>query len=92
MVRSRRKRPSTSSAPRFSREQRRALQVLADAPRGSSEEVLVVAHGFLAEMLGGLVLAGFATVVTETRTVRRGVMIEVELIRITDAGRMALEG
>ena len=90
MIRTRRKRP-TSSALRFSREQRRTLQVLADAPRGISEEVLVVAHGFLAEMLDGLVLAGFATVAAETRTVGPGVTIEVELIRITDAGRMALE-
>jgi len=92
MVRAQRKRRFRSSAPRFSREQRRALQALADAPHGTSEELLVVAHGFLAEMLDGLVLTGLATVVTETRTLRPGVTIEVELIRITDAGRMGLEG
>jgi len=36
--------------------------MLADAPRDVNEEVLVVAHGFSAEMLAGLVLAGLATV------------------------------
>jgi len=66
--------------------------MLADAPRGVSEEILVVVHGFSAEMLAGLVLAGLATVVTETRGVRRGVTIKVEHIRITDVGRRALEG
>jgi hypothetical protein len=46
--------------------------MLADAPRGVSEEMLVVVHGFSAEMLAGLVLAGFATVVTETKSAPRG--------------------
>jgi hypothetical protein len=86
---------------RLSREQRRALKVLADAPRGVNEEVLVVAHGFSAEMVSGLVLAGLATVVTETRkagprpTTRqgpRGPTITAERIRITDNGRKAIEG
>ena len=78
------------------------LKVLADAPRGVSEEVLVVAHGFSAEMLAGLVLDGLATVVTETKKGRnedkkdqgrarpRGPTTEVKRIRITDAGRKAL--
>jgi hypothetical protein len=39
-------------------------------------------------MLAGLALA---TVVTETRTVRRGVTIKVERYRITDDGRRAIE-
>jgi hypothetical protein len=72
---------------RLSREQRRALKMLADAPRGVSEEVLVIAHGFSAEMLAGLVLAGLATVVTETKTVHRGLTIDIERIRITTEGR-----
>jgi hypothetical protein len=66
--------------------------MLTDAPRGFSEEMLVVAHGFSAEMAAGLVLAGLATVVTETKSAPRGVTIKVERIRITDAGRRALEG
>jgi hypothetical protein len=64
------------------------LKTLADASGGVSEELLVVAHGFAAEMLAGLALA---TVVTETRTVRRGVTIKVERYRITDDGRRAIE-
>jgi len=68
------------------------LKVLADAPRGVSEEVLVVAHGFSAEMLAGLVLDGLATVVTETKSAPRGVTITVERIRITDDGKKAIEG
>src|SRR5258708_36390370 len=67
MPRVRRKRPPASSMPRFSRERRRALKMLADAPSGLSEDVLVVAHGFSAEMLAGLVLDGHAAVVTETK-------------------------
>jgi len=65
--------------------------MLASAPRGISEESLVVAHGFAAELLAELVLAGLATVVTET--VRAGgPTIKVERMQITDVGRKALEG
>ena len=82
----------TGRKPGQYREQRRALKMLADAPRGVSKEMLVVVHGFSAEMLAGLVLAGLATVVTETERAPRGVTIKIERIRITDAGRRALEG
>jgi len=104
MPRVRRKRPPASSMRRFSRERRRALKMLADARRGLSEEVLLVAHGFSAEMLAGLVLDGLATVMTETKKGRnenkrdqgrarpRGLTTEVKRIRITDAGRRALDG
>ena len=66
--------------------------MLAAAPRGLREEMLVVVHGFSAEMLAGLVLAGLATVVTETKSAPRGVTIKIERVCITDAGRRALEG
>ena len=79
-------------AYRFSREQRCALKKLADAPRGLTAHLLVVAHGYSTEMLSGLVLAGLAAVVTETTRARRGVALEVERICITEAGRRALEG
>ena len=82
----------TGRKPSQYRERRRALKMLTDAPRGFSEEMLVVVHGFSAEMLAGLVLAGLATVVTETKSAPGGVTIKVERIRITDAGRRALEG
>src|SRR5229473_2900781 len=98
MPRIRSKKPPASSMPRFSpeqgtdrkpgqyRERRRALKVLADAPRGVSEEMLVVVHGFSAPMLAGLVLAGLATMVTETKQASRGLTRTVERIRITDDG------
>jgi hypothetical protein len=87
----RRKRLPTSSRG-LSREQRRALKVLADAPRGASEEMLVVVHGFSAQMVAGLVHAGLATVVSETKKAPRGLTITVERIRITDEGKKAIEG
>ena len=90
MVRTR-KRPSASSASRPSREQRRALEKLASTPRGLAEHFLL-AHGFSMEILSGLVLAKLATIVTEPMMARPGVTLVVELIRITDAGRMWLEG
>ena len=91
MVRTRHKKPSTSPASRFSREQRQALKKLADTPRGLTEHFLL-AHGFSAEMLSSLVLTKLATIVTEPMVARPGVTLMVELIRITDAGRMWLEG
>jgi hypothetical protein len=77
---------------RLSREQRRALKMLADAPRGVSEEVLVIAHGFSVETLTGLVRANLAIVVTESKTVLRDLKIDIERIRITTEGRQAMEG
>jgi hypothetical protein len=81
----------TGRKPGQYREQRRALKML-DTPRGVSEEMLVLAHGFSTEMIAGLVLAGLATVVMETMMARPGVTIVVERIRITDSGKRALEG
>jgi hypothetical protein len=85
----RRKLPTSSKG--LSREQRRALKVLVDAPRGPSEEMLVVVHGFSAQMVAGLVRAGLATGVTETKSAPRGLTIEIKRIRITDEGRKILE-
>ena len=69
-------------------EQRRALALLASDERGATE-ALMMAHGFRREMLAGLVLAGLATVTTET--MRAGATpIKVERYRITDDGRAAL--
>jgi hypothetical protein len=79
------------SARRFSREQLRALRILAGVPRGIGEEILVVAHGFSVGMLSGLVLAELAMVVTETKMAPRGPTTKVERIRITDNGRRVLE-
>ncbi len=67
----------------------RALQRLADVPRGIAE-TLMLAHGFTPELIAGLVLAGLATVVTDTARIG-GQTIKVELVMITDAGRRAIE-
>ena len=83
---------SESSRERHLRsERRRALQLLASSSRGATEDLLVLADGFSRDMLAGLVLAGLATVVTET--VRSAdPTIGVERYRITDDGRRAIEG
>ncbi len=91
MGRTRRKRPYTYSACRSSREQRRALEMLAGTQRGLTEQFLL-ARGFSVEMLSSLVLAEFATVVIEPVTAHRAATFVVERIRITDAGRTWLEG
>jgi hypothetical protein len=77
--------------PHPSPEWRQALQLLARSPRGATEEVLVLGHGFSRDMLAMLVLAGLATVVTETLRAD-GPTIRVERVRITEAGLRALEG
>jgi hypothetical protein len=72
----------------LTRDQRRALALLASDERGVTED-LMLAHGFRGKMLAGLVLAGLATVTTDT--MRAGATpIKVECYRITDAGRAAL--
>jgi hypothetical protein len=82
--------PATSLMFRFNREQRRALKKLAGTPLGLTEHLLI-AHGFSVELLCGLVHAQLAAVVTEPMAARRGLTTLVERIRITDAGRRALE-
>ena len=77
--------------PRPSPEWRQALQLLARSPRGAIEDVLELGHGFSHEMLAMLVLAGLATVVTETLRVDGGTF-RIERMRITDAGRLAIRG
>ncbi len=77
--------------PRHSPEWRQALQLLARSPRGAIEDVLELGHGFSHELLAMLVLAGLATVVTETLRVDGGTF-KIERMRITDAGRLAIRG
>jgi hypothetical protein len=77
--------------PHFNPEWRQALQLLARSKRGAIEDVLELGHGFSREMLGMLVLAGLATVVTET-LMTNGVTFKIERMQITDAGRFAIRG
>jgi hypothetical protein len=75
---------------RISAEQHRALEMLADIPRGVTEDLLVLAHGFDSEMIAGLIRGGFATARRETVRAS-GKTTEVIHIRITEAGQQALE-
>ena len=74
----------------LSREQCRALELLAGAgPLGYTQATLL-AHGFTSELLAGLVRDGLAT--AQSKTVRAGGrMFEVVRFAITDAGRRSLE-
>jgi hypothetical protein len=75
----------------LSEHQRRILELLNEAgPRGYPQ-ALMLARGFDIELLTSLVRDGFATVATETVGAGRRAL-EVANVRITDAGRQALEG
>ena len=76
---------------RLTAEWRRALQLLANNPRGTTEDTLVLGHEISSDILGMLVLAGLTTVETETLTAH-GSTITVQRMRITDAGRRAIGG
>jgi hypothetical protein len=79
-----------SRAQRERSDRRRALRLLADAPEGVTE-ALMLAHGFRVELLVDLCIAGLATAKPEhMRAGRR--TVEVVRLKITDAGRQALTG
>ena len=73
------------------REQRRALEMLADAGLRGCTGATLVGHGFDIDMIADLVKDGLATAHRETMRMGRR-KIQVARIRITDAGRMAIEG
>jgi hypothetical protein len=68
-------------------EQRRALRLLASSPFGVAEPIMR-AHGFKRGMLSGLVHAELA----KRETVKASQPINAGRVRITAAGRRALEG
>ena len=70
-------------------EQRRALRLLASIPFGAARAVMR-AHGFTRRTLADLVHAGLATA-EHTTSKADGMAIEAGRIRITAAGRSALE-
>jgi hypothetical protein len=73
---------------KVSDEQRRALQLLARCPNGYTE-ALMMAHGFPIEMLGDLLVAGFALATPEDTRAGRQPMLVVWM-SITEAGRKAI--
>jgi len=76
--------------PRLSAEQRRALEML-DLSQGGCSRPVWAAHGFTLAVLVSLVRDGLADMQAETLTAG-GWTTEVVRIRITAAGRKALEG
>jgi hypothetical protein len=70
-------------------EWRRALELLADSPDGSTT-ALMLAHGFTSTVIAGLVDAGLATSTTEP-VLAGGRPVDVTRIRITYRGVLALE-
>jgi hypothetical protein len=67
--------------------QRRALQLIASSPFGTTETIMV-ANGFRRRMLANLIRAGLATAHREN--IKTGSQ-SVGRLRITEAGRRALE-
>ena len=83
--------PSPPQKHRLSVPRRRALELLASSPNGATQELLVLVHGIDRDTIAGLVRAGLATAWIET--VNAGSKpIKVRRYRITNAGRLALEG
>jgi hypothetical protein len=77
-----------SIATRLSPQARRALELLDSFQQGAAEEFLMLC-GFERETLANLVLAGLATVVTETIHSSTSTIM-AERYRITGDGRKAL--
>jgi hypothetical protein len=72
----------------LTREERRALVILAGLPNGCTEGALR-ANGFALEMLGVLIHAGLAVAKPDNMKAGRQTITVVRL-RITEAGRRAL--
>jgi hypothetical protein len=77
--------------PQINAEQRRALKMLDRSPGRGCTRPLWTAHGFTLAMLIGLVRDGLADVQAETMSAG-GRTTEIERVRITAAGRRAIEG
>ncbi len=69
-------------------EECRALQRLAEVPRGIAK-TLMLAYGFTHELIAGLVRDGLATEAPDIARIGKQT-IEIELVMITDAGRKAI--
>jgi hypothetical protein len=78
-------------AMRLGAEQRRMLEMLADAGLRGCTGATLLARGFKVDMLADLVRDGLATAHRETMRAG-GRKIKVARVRITDAGRRALAG
>ena len=81
----------TRQKPHRTAEQRRALAMLQTSGRNGATQSLLTAHGFGVSMIASLVNYGLATPIRE-QVKAGGKMIEVAKVKITDAGRRAIEG
>ena len=79
------------TSSRITPEQRRALEILAHDPRGTTGHLLMIAHGFEMKMLAGLVHEGLAEAKVGESVKAGDKMVEVVRFWITDAGRKAIE-
>jgi hypothetical protein len=77
--------------PRLTPERRRMLKLLARSRHGVDEELLVHGHGFRRPTIAGLHRIGLAAVEREVMKAG-GKTIEIVRVRITEAGRKAIEG
>jgi hypothetical protein len=79
----------SSSNSALSAEERRALVMLAGSANGCTTSLLL-AHGFSSSVVAELITAGLAT--AKTGRMRAGQRtVDVTRVRITHAGRVALE-
>jgi hypothetical protein len=81
--------PVLAQKGHLSQKARSALELLTVDPRGLAEPLLLT-YGFRRKMLAGLVRTGLATAQRQTVKVR-GQPAKVVRIRITDAGRRAID-
>jgi hypothetical protein len=79
--------PASPGKRALGQEQRRAFQLLAGTPFGVTESAMLL-NGFARDTIARLVRAGLAT--TEREILKAGQSIG--RVRITEAGRRALEG
>ena len=85
------KHPELKPRQQLGQEQRRALELIAETPRGCTEDTILVVHGFRSTVVVGLIRDGLATSKPELVDAS-GRMIKVVRVNITDAGRRALKG
>jgi hypothetical protein len=80
---------SSDTVVSLTAEQRRALAVLAGAGLGGTSQALLIAQGFTASMIAGLVNRGLATVTCEKIRVGSN-LVKIAKVRITAFGSEAL--
>ena len=79
------------TGPPLSAEELRALSMLATAGRNGATQPLLTAHGFNARFIGKLASKGLAASMLEKVHTGREI-IDIVKVRITNAGRKAIEG